>query len=393
MDREKKIVRTSILGILANVFLAAFKAVIGTLTNSIAVTLDAVNNLSDAMSSVITIIGARLAGRAPDKKHPMGYGRIEYLSASIIAVIVLYAGVTSLVESVKKILHPETPDYSAVALVIIAVAVLVKILLGRYVKHVGELVNSDSLIASGEDATLDSVISASTLVAAAIYLLWGLSLEAWLGAVISLVIIKSGLEMLRETLSEILGERITPETAKAIKATIAEIPEVHGAYDLLLHNYGPDRFTGSVHIEVADTLTADRIDALIRQITMTVYHRHDIILSAVGIYSQNTKEPEIIKMRETVHEIVCGEPGIRELHGFYVYEDKKIIRFDLVVTFDVKNRREAFDAAVKKVQEKYPDYQINAALDAGDGPFREGARGGTIVCLGMTPHHRMLSIP
>ena len=166
LSREKTIIRTSVIGIAANVLLAAFKAGAGLVTHSIAIVMDAVNNLSDAGSSLITIVGTRLAGKAPDKKHPFGHGRVEYLSAMIIAVIVLYAGLTSLTESVKKIISPETPDYTPVSLVIVGVAVIVKILLGRYVKSVGEKVNSDSLVNSGQDATMDAVISASTLAAA-----------------------------------------------------------------------------------------------------------------------------------------------------------------------------------------------------------------------------------
>lgn len=138
ISRDKVIVRTSIIGILANVFLAAFKAFVGLTSNSIAIVMDAVNNLSDAASSVITIVGTKLAGKAPDKKHPFGYGRIEYLSAMVISLIVLYAGVTAFVESVKKIITPDTPDYSAAALIIVRVAVVVKIILGRYVKHIGK---------------------------------------------------------------------------------------------------------------------------------------------------------------------------------------------------------------------------------------------------------------
>ena len=205
--RDKVITRTSIIGIAANVALAGFKAVVGILSNSIAIVLDAVNNISDAGSSVITIIGTKLAGKQPDRKHPFGHGRIEYMSAMIIAVLVLYAGITSLTESIGAILHPEEPSYGAAALVIVAVAVVVKIVLGRYVKGVGEKVNSDSLVNSGTDAMMDSVISASTLVAAVIFLLTGISLEAWLGVIISAVIIKAGIDMLRETLSELLGDR------------------------------------------------------------------------------------------------------------------------------------------------------------------------------------------
>ena len=177
-DRNKIIIRTSIIGIVANVLLAAFKAVIGLTANSIAIVMDAVNNISDAASSVITIIGTKLAGREPDKKHPFGYGRIEYLSAMIISLLVLYAGITAFIESVKKIIHPETPDYGTTSLVIVVVAVIVKIVLGRYVKKIGNEVNSDSLVNSGDDAVLDSVISASTLAAAAVYLIFNVSLEA-----------------------------------------------------------------------------------------------------------------------------------------------------------------------------------------------------------------------
>ena len=216
-SRDSIIIRTSVIGILANIALAAFKAVVGLSSNSIAIVMDAVNNLSDAASSVITIVGTKLAGKEPDKKHPFGYGRIEYLSATIISLLVLYAGITAFTESVKKIIHPDTPDYGTAALVIVAAAVVVKLLLGRYVKSVGEKVNSDSLKGSGEDATLDSVISASTLVAAAIYLFFHISLEAWLGAVIAVVIIKSGVEMLRDTLSKILGERVDAQLAGEMK--------------------------------------------------------------------------------------------------------------------------------------------------------------------------------
>ena len=149
--RDKIIVRTSVVGIVTNVLLAAFKAAVGLAANSIAVVLDAVNNLSDALSSIITIVGTKLSGKLPDKKHPLGYGRIEYLSAMIVAGIVLYAGITAFVESVKKIIRPETPEYGTISLVIIAVAVVVKIVLGRYVKAQGKRVNSGALVASGSD--------------------------------------------------------------------------------------------------------------------------------------------------------------------------------------------------------------------------------------------------
>lgn len=362
-NRDKIIIRTSVIGIAANVFLAAFKAVVGLTANSVAIVMDAVNNLSDAASSVITIIGTKLAGKEPDKKHPFGYGRIEYLSAMLISMLVLYAGVTAFVESVKKIIRPDTPEYTAAGLIIVAVAVAVKIVLGRYVKRVGEKVNSDSLINSGADATMDSIISASTLVAAGIYLLFHISLEAWLGAIIAAVIIKSGVEMLRDTLSKILGERADARLARDIKETVTGYPEVSGAYDLVLHNYGPDAFNGSVHIEVPDTLSADDLDKLLRKIMVEVYQKHNVILTAIGVYSVNTRDPEAAAAREAVSRIVLAHPYVLQVHGFYLDRAEKTLRFDFVVSFDAPDRGRVYREVSEAVQQAYPEYTLQVAMD------------------------------
>lgn len=367
VSREKTIIRTSVIGIIANVLLAAFKAVIGLLTHSIAIVLDAVNNISDAGSSLITIVGTKLAAKEPDKQHPFGYGRIEYLSAMIISVIVLYAGITSFSESVKQIIHPETPEYTPVSLVIVAVAVVVKILLGRYVKSVGVKVKSDSLVNSGEDATLDSIISASTLVAAVIFMVFHISLEAWLGAIISIVIIKSGIEMLKDTISRILGERSDVELAKAIKKTVESFPQVHGAYDLVLNNYGPDSWNGSIHIEVDDTCTAADLDQLIREIETKVYLEHHVILTAIGVYSVNTKDEDVIRAYEKVREIVFSHPHVIEMHGFYLIKEQKTMRFDVVISFDEKDRKALYKEIIAEVKEAFPGYQLQTTLDTDFG--------------------------
>ena len=368
-DRDRKIIRTSIIGILANIFLVAFKAFIGLTSNSIAIVMDAVNNLSDAASSVITIIGTKLARKEADRKHPFGYGRIEYLSAMVISVLVLYAGITAFIESVKKIITPETPDYTPVALIIVAAGVVVKIALGLYVKSVGKKVNSDSLINSGQDATLDSIISASTLVAAAVYIIFHISLEAWLGAVIAVVIIKSGIEMLRDTLSKILGERADAELAREIKRTVNSFPEVLGSYDLVLHNYGPDAFHGSVHIEVPDTFTADELDRLTRKLTAAVYEKTGVILTAVGVYSSNTKDALAVKTRKRVSEIALSHEHVMLMHGFYFDSEEKSIRFDIIVSFDAKDRREVCRQVTADIQKAFPDYRLEIVLDT---DFSEG---------------------
>ena len=362
LSRDKVIIRTSIIGILANVMLAAFKAFIGLASNSIAVILDAVNNLSDALSSIITIVGTKLAGKLPDKKHPLGYGRIEYLSAMIVSGIVLYAGITSAVESVKKIIHPEKPDYSVTSLVIIAVAVGVKIILGRFVKAQGEKVHSGSLIASGSDAMFDAILSSSVLASAIIFMVSGLSLEAYVGAVISVIIIKSGIEMMIETVNEILGVRADKEVTDKIKKLMVEEPEVSGAYDLILYNYGPDKNYASVHIELPDTMTVKEVDKITRKLEKKVYKETGVILAGVGLYSINTSDDETAKILNAVREKVLSHEWAIQLHGFYLDIEEKEMRFDVVISFKV-NARDAMATLYEELKKDYLGYDIQISPD------------------------------
>lgn len=362
MSRDKVIIRTSVIGILANVLLAAFKAAVGVASNSIAVVLDAVNNLSDALSSIITIIGTKLAGRLPDKKHPLGYGRIEYISAMIVSGIVLYAGITSAVESVKKIIHPEKPEYSVISLVIIAVAVIVKIVLGRYVKAKGEEVNSGSLVASGSDAMFDAILSASVLACAIIFMITGISLEAFVGAVISVIIIKSGVEMMIETLNEILGVRAEQETTDKIKELLTGEEEVQGAYDLIMFNYGPDKNLASVHLELPDTMSVREVDRLTRKLERKVYKETGVILTGVGVYSYNTGDDEAARIQKDVRERVMAHDWAVQMHGFYVDVEAKEMTFDVVMNFDILPR-EALGILYEEMQKAYPDYKIVIAPD------------------------------
>ena len=363
-NREKVIIRTSIIGISANVLLSVFKAIVGILSNSIAIVLDSVNNLSDALSSIITIIGTKLANKKPDKKHPYGYGRIEYLTAMIISIIILYAGITSLTESIRKIILPETPSYSISSIIILTVAVVIKILLGLYVKSKGNEVNSSSLVNSGQDALMDSTISFATLVAASIYLLFNISTEAYLGVIISLVIIKSGFDMLKETISQILGERVDLELSKNIKNTILKNKKVKGVFDLILNNYGPDNYLGSVHIEVNDTLTATEIDKITREITEDVYKKHNVILSAVGIYTQNTGDREAKYIKKKINEIIRSYSEIIQMHGFYINKKEKTISFDIIIDFETKEREKVYLNLYNDIHNLYSDYKLNITVDS-----------------------------
>ena len=363
-SRDKIIVRTGAIGIVSNVILAAFKGVVGLISGSIAIVLDAVNNLSDALSSVITIVGVHLASKQPDRAHPFGHGRIEYLSAIVIAVIILYTGGVSLVESIKKIIHPQAANYNVVSLAIIAVAVAAKFSLGLYTQKTGERVNSDSLIASGVDAKYDALVSLATLVAALISLIFRLSLEAYLGAIISALLIKTAYEILRDTISKLLGSRPSLELTNEIYDVVRGFEGVIGAYDLMFHDYGPDKMVGSIHIEVAEGTTAAQIDALTRRIQNAVFAKFNIILDTVGIYAFNKNDPRAAEIREHIKQMALSHEFVSQIHGFYLDEEKRSISFDVIVDFAAPDMEATFRAVCKQVRAAYPNYTLIITRDS-----------------------------
>lgn len=361
MERNKKIIKTSILGIVVNLILVVFKATIGLIANSIAIILDAVNNLSDALSSIITIIGTKLSEKKPDKEHPYGHGRIEYFASVIIAALVLIAGITAFKESFTKILNPEVANYSTISLIIISVAVIVKIVFGRYVKNVGKKINSQSLIAFGTDAFMDAILSLSTLIAAIISLIWNLSVEGYLGIVISIIIVKSGIDILKETLNIMIGQRADSELTNKIKERILSFKEVQGVYDLALHNYGPSNTIGSLHIQVRDDMTAKEIHSLTREISYMIYKEFGIIMS-IGIYAANNTG-EFLEIQKELQKIINNYKEIIQMHGFYGDEEKQIVSFDLIFDFNVENSEEIKNKIIEALKEKYPNYEYNIVLD------------------------------
>ena len=361
--REKVVIKTSIISIISNIVLAGFKAFVGFLANSIAIISDAINNLSDALSSIITIVGTKLAGKDPDREHPYGHGRIEYMTSLIVSAIVLYAGITALVESVKKIINPEVADYSVITLIILIAGIIVKFALGIYVKKKGKEVNSDSLVASGADAFNDALLSISVLASAIIYMIFDISLEAYVGVLLSIFIIRAGIELIKESVDNMLGVRVESSLAKSIKKEITKENEVQGAYDLVLNDYGPDKYLGSVHIEVNDTLSVADIDKISRRITRTILEKYGVILHTIGVYSVNTKDKKIIDAKKEITKIVFSHKGILQMHGFYLDDKEKTISFDIIIDFKIKNREEVYKEIYDEVKNKYKDYKLDITLD------------------------------
>lgn len=362
MDRNKKIIRVSIVGILANVLLAAFKALVGLLSGAIAILMDAVNNLSDALSSVITIVGTKLSARPADQKHPFGHGRVEYLSAIVISLIVIAAGVTSLVESVKKIINPTTPSYTTLTLVVIIVAIAVKLVLGMFVKGQGKALKSDALIASGADALFDAIVTLSTLVSAGIMLIWNVNLDGIFGTIISLVIVKAGVEMLASPLGELLGTRISPEFAQQLKDKALSFEGVYGVYDIIVNNYGPNTLIGSLHISVAENATARELHLLTRSMSEAFYRDFGIIMT-IGIYAVYTGDTPMARLQKAVVQASNDHPGVAQAHAFYYYAEKNLITIDLVPDESVKDIQAFADTMNQFLHEQFPEHKFSVVVD------------------------------
>ena len=363
-DRSKIIVRTSVIGILTNLGLVAIKLVVGLIALSVSIIMDAVNNLSDALSSTITVIGTKLSQKKPDAKHPYGHGRIEYITSLVIGIIILVAGGLAIYESIMSIINKTEPKFEIYSVILIGVAVLVKIVLGLYFRHVGKKVNSEALKGSGIDALFDALLSFGTLVSIIVWLATDgkVVIEGYIGAVIGLFMIKSGIDVLRNSLSSIIGERTSKETSEAIKHLVCQNKEVLGAYDLIVNNYGPDRGIGSIHIEVDDKLTAKEIHPLTRSIAAQVYEKFGIIMT-VGIYASNSSDPQITKIKEAIRKEVFAHPTIKQMHGFYCDQEIKTISFDVIVDFEDKDSAAVVAEIKKNLQEQFPDYHFYIVED------------------------------
>lgn len=362
--RHRIIVRAGIIGIIFNLFLAIIKVVAGFLAGSIAIIADAANSLSDCLSSIVTIATSYFARRAPDKKHPLGHGRSEYMGTLVVGGIIGYIGITASIEAFKKIVAPTDPEYSTVTLIVVICAILTKIFLSLYTLAAGKKAKSDTLIASGKDALSDVLISSSTLLAIAVYYFLGLNIEPYLALLISLLIIRTGYGIIRETTSQLLGERADRDIVKRIRDTIDAVENVEGAYDLVLHDYGPTTIIASVNIEVPCTMTAPELDDLSREIRRKVYQKHHVVMSSVGIYSINTKDAETRDLYHQMQALLENYPEVIELHGFHLDKSDKTISCDIIIDFSAKNRQVLFEEIKKTAEEKFSGYQLEMVLDA-----------------------------
>ena len=361
--RNKKIITTSIVGIIGNALLVAAKVFIGAVTGSASIISDAINNFSDALSSTVTIVGTKLSAKKPNKKHPFGYGRVEYLTATVVAAIILFAGGSAIYESIVSLVHNEKPVYDVTAFVVIGIAIAAKVALGLYFRIRGKKLSSGALKNSGTDALFDAILSTATLVAALISTYTGVYLEGYAGIAIGLFILRSGIIAMKESLSPILGERIEADLTHDVKAKICAHPGVKGAYDFIVNSYGEGSKIGSIHVEVDDSMSARDIHALEREIQTFMMQEYGIVMT-VGIYASNDSNPLAKEIKRKVMDLVAQEKDILQWHGFYYDEERELISFDLIIDFDAKTPQKDIAAKIQSALEKdYPKLRFYINLD------------------------------
>ena len=359
--REKEIIKTSFIGIIGNFLLVAFKAFVGLIAGSISIIMDAINNFTDALSSIITIIGTKLANKKPNKKHPYGYGRIEYMTSTLIAMLILFAGFMAIYESIKSIIdyfkYGTMPQFEIYSIIIIAAAILIKVLIGLFFRYKGNKIDSDALKASGLDALFDSILSTATLIGIFVAKYANFYIEGYLGILIGLFIIKSGFEVLKEALSSMIGDRFDKEYVTEIKKAITSIDGVTDCYDLILNSYGHNKNIGSVHIGVSDELTAKEIQTIERNISGLLYSKYNTIMT-VGVYAENLSDEFSKDVYNKIVNIVNKYEYVLQIHGFYIDKDTKLLNYDLVISFDDPNPNETINKIREETLKIIEGYQV-----------------------------------
>ena len=345
------------VGICCNVLLFALKLFIGLATGAVSIMADAFNNLSDAASSVVTLIGFYMAGRPADGGHPYGHGRIEYLSGLFIAAAILMTGVELMKSSVEKILHPEAPEFSLVSIVILAASILLKLWMSKFNFKLGERIQSEVMKATATDSLSDCISTGAVLLGALIGILAGKNLDGWIGALVALFVCFAGLGAAKETIQPLLGQAPDPELVNKIKERVIKEEKILGVHDLNVHDYGPGRRMISLHAEVSykeDILEAhDLIDNIERDLMKEFQCDATIHMDPVV-----TDDEEMNKVRQMVEAIVTEKNAEWKIHDFRMVRGSTHTNliFDLVVAQEELVKKQEIERWVKeKIHDAAPE--------------------------------------
>lgn len=324
-------------GLAANLLLFVGKLLVGLLSGSLGIMGDAFNNLSDAGSSVVTLVGVKLSAAPPDKEHPFGHGRIEYISAMMVALLILLAGFELFTSSIGKIRNPEPVDFHIISLVVLGASILVKLWMALFYRGIGNRIRSTTLKAAATDSRNDVAGTLVVLVSAVVEWQTGWQIDGWVGTAMAVFVMWSGFSVVRETISPLLGQAPDPALVQQIKDTVLAHEGIVGVHDLMIHNYGPGRCVISLHAEVPcgrDLLQShDLIDLVERELS----HQFGAI-TCIHMDPVDTDNEEVVRLRAVVEAVVQDVDPAFTMHDFRVVfgETHTNLIFDLVVPFTCK---------------------------------------------------------
>ena len=331
-----------IVGIVCNLLLCGFKLLAGILAGSLAMIADAFNNLSDAGSAIVTLIGFKLAGAPADEDHPFGHGRMEYLSAMGVAVLIILAGFELATSALDKILHPAASEFSLISVIILAVSIGVKLWMAFFNRRIGKKIRSDALCAAGVDSRNDVICTGVVLLSSILSIWLPVSIDGYVGMAVALFVIWSGFTVIKDTVSPLLGQAPDPELVQNIQQTVLSYDGVVGIHDLIVHDYGPGRIIVSLHAEVPEDQPISKSHDVIDNIEMELQERFNI-LSCIHMDPVDTDNPETLRLKAEVIRLMNEVDESLTLHDFRVVsgDTHTNLLFDLVVPHGYDNRQQA----------------------------------------------------
>ncbi len=337
------------VGIICNCLLAAGKLIVGHMTSSMSITADGLNNLSDGASSIVTLLGFKLAEKPADRKHPYGHARIEYIAGLTVAVMILFIGLELGKSSVQKFINPEPIEFSFTAVWVLCASILVKLFMMLFNLKMGRRINSNALLATAADSRNDVMTTSAVLAASIVEHFYDVRIDGVMGIAVSLFILYSGIKLAGETMSPLLGEGANPELQKQITDYINGCPMVLGCHDLMVHDYGPGRRYASIHVEIdknEDPMACHaRIDRMERE-CLKNYGTHLVIHYDPVV----TDDPEVNSTKRLVNTIIKVRDGRLTIHDFRMVDDGESVKmsFDMILPEDLRGQEQSIKETVEK---------------------------------------------
>ena len=354
------------VGIACNVLLSLAKMMVGMLLHSVSVMADAFNNLSDAGSSIIGLVGVKMAEKPADEDHPFGHGRIEYVAALIVAFLVIEVGFTFFKDSISKIRHPEELRFQMVSIVILGMSILVKLWLGMFNKKLGKKIDSQVMMATAADSLGDVMATAATVVSILFWKVTGINIDGFVGLGVSLVVMWAGIGIARDTLEPLIGEATTPEDYRRIKKFVEKYDGIMGSHDLIVHNYGPGRSMASIHAEVPNNVSIEVSHEIIDRIERDAAKELGIFL-VIHMDPLETEDQTVLKVRKKTEKAVEELDSRCSIHDFRMVkgEDQMNLIFDLVVPREYSEKKgdELMIRVIERMQEIDKRYQCVITLE------------------------------